>query len=421
MTLEMSDRFPRYTHFDPTVPVWCVTPNAGRTIHRFFDTSPISPSGRYVALTRLPREDRLPVPGDTAEVVLVDLTTGDERVVAETQGWDTQLGTQVQWGADDSQLCFNDVDTAEWRPFGVVVDPATGDRRELDGTVYMVSPDGTRAASPCLLRTAKTQAGYGVLAPPDVIPENRGASDEDGVYVTDLATGNPRLLVSFARIVGETDIASRMDEYADGDFYAAHVKWSPQGDRLILVLRWKPHDPARRMRPTLITMRSDGSDLHVAIPDSLWGTRRGHHPNWCPDGEHVMMNMAPAPEAKEVRLVQARYDGSDYRLMTDAVPGSGHPSLHPDGRHVVTDCYVGGLFDFGDGTIPIRLIDLRAGTCRDIVRINTAPAFRGPQSELRVDPHPAWDREFRRITFNAFPDGTRRVFVADLSEALASA
>lgn len=109
MTSDLSDDFPRYTAFDPLVPVWCVTPNTGRTIHRFFDTSPFSPSGRYLALTRLPFEDRLPQPGDVAEVVRTDLETGEECVVAETQGWDTQLGAQAQWGADDTQLFFNDV------------------------------------------------------------------------------------------------------------------------------------------------------------------------------------------------------------------------------------------------------------------------------------------------------------------------
>jgi len=37
---------------------------------------------------------------------------------------------------------------------------------------------------------------------------------------------------------------------------------------------------------------------------------------------------------------------------------------------------------------------------------------------LRVDPHPAWDRAYRRLAFNACPDGTRRVYIADLTEVL---
>lgn len=56
--------------------------SSGRIIHRFFDTSPMSPSSRYLALFRFPDEDQSPKPGDAGEVVLVDLETGKEQVVA---------------------------------------------------------------------------------------------------------------------------------------------------------------------------------------------------------------------------------------------------------------------------------------------------------------------------------------------------
>ena len=135
----ISDRFPTYTEHAPTVPVWCATPRTGGCIHRFFDTSPFSPSGRYLALTRLPYEDRVPSPGDQAEVVLVDLHEGTEKVVARSSGWDTQLGAQTQWGVDDSQLFYNDLDTVNWIPFGVKLNPETGERKDLEGTVYMLS------------------------------------------------------------------------------------------------------------------------------------------------------------------------------------------------------------------------------------------------------------------------------------------
>ena len=415
MTSDLSAHFPRYTAFDPLIPVWCVTPETGRTIHRFFDTSPFSPSGRYLALTRLPFEDRLPQPGDVAEVVLVDLEMGEERIVAETRGWDTQLGAQAQWGADDTQLFFNDVDTQTWRPFGVKLDPSSGARESLQGTVYMVSPDGTKAASPCLLRTGLTQAGYGVIVPPEQIPLNHGASAEDGVFVTDTTTGACTLLVSLREIVETAPPPLDLDEYKDGDFYGFHVKWNPQGDRLLFVLRWKPRDPDAKMKHNVITMKADGSELHIAIPDSEW-SKGGHHPNWCPDGETVMINLNVHGEG--LRFVRARYDGSRYGTMTDAVFGSGHPTLHPNGRHIVTDAYPREPVAFGDGTTPIRLVGLDTGEEKTLVRIQVEPPFRGPKGELRVDPHPAWDRGFRRIAFNACPDGTRRVYVADLSEVL---
>src|SRR3972149_6721434 len=107
-----------------------------RTIHRFFGASPISPSGRRLALFRMPYEGRSPRPGDAGEVVVIDLHSGLQRTVAASRGWETQLGANVQWGRSDAEVYFNDVAPRSWRAFAVRMDPASGSRRELQGTVF---------------------------------------------------------------------------------------------------------------------------------------------------------------------------------------------------------------------------------------------------------------------------------------------
>ena len=414
MLPELNPPLPPYTDFGPQVPVWCATPEVGGCIHRFFDTSPFSPSGRNLAVTRMLEEDRLPQPGDVAEIVLVDLQTGVQSAVAQTRGWDTQLGAQAQWGIDDSQLFYNDLDPTTWSPFGVVLDPASGAQRQLGGTVYMASPDARQVASPDLTRMAFTQKGYGVLLPPEHARSNQGAPADDGLYVTEVADGRQRLLVSMEEIVTTALSATERETRSRGDYYAFHVKWNPQGDRLMVVLRWVPDDGGR-MKHDVITLRADGSDLCAAIPESLWG-RGGHHPNWCPDGLNVVMNLKVDEE--RLRFVRARHDGSDFTVMSEAVVGSGHPTLHPNGRHVLTDVYLHEPLAFGDGTTPIRWINLLSGEDQTVVRINNDPPFPGPVRELRIDPHPAWDRTHRWAAFNGCENGVRRVYVADLSALL---
>ena len=414
MSSTLDRHFTRYSDHAPEVPVWDITSELGGCFHRFFDTSPISPSGRFLAVTRFAPKDRMPVPGEPAEVVLFDLQKGGHRVVAETHGWDTQLGAQVQWGRDDTQLFFNDMDITAWRPFGVLMNPQTNARRRLDGTVYMVSMDGRLAISPCLLRTGRTQAGYGVLAPPNAVPSNQGAPDDDGIYITDTETGQCRLLVSLAEILQTCMEAGR---YADGDLYGFHVKWNLQGTRIQFVTRWAPHDGGA-MRHNLVTMNAQGDDLAVAIPDREWTAKGGHHPNWCPDGDSVMMNLRAAGRGTPMRLIRARCDGSDCSIMHPEVEGSGHPALHPDNRHVITDVYQHEPAAWADGTTPLRWIDLKTGKVRNIVRICTRPGFAGPKHERRVDPHPAWDRSWRYVAFNACPNGVRGVFLADMSGLL---
>jgi hypothetical protein len=351
----------------------------------------------------------------------------------------------VQWGVDDVQLFFNDVDTKTWQAFGVKLDPLSGAKRKLDGTVYMVSPDGQWAASPCLLRIRVTQAGYGVIVPSEKVPLNHGASTEDGIYITNTSTGECKLLVSINEIVKTAIPPIERHEYEGGDFYGFHVKWNPQGDRLMFVLRWISRQGNVRRRDNVITTKADGSDIHVAIPAAEW-SKGGHHPNWCPDGETIMMNLRIHSNGlgrfrnkaqkiltkvtkysnlrdylnsgTSLRFVKARYDGSNYGALTEVLPGSGHPTMHTNGRYIVTDAYPKEPVAFGDGTVPIRLIDLQSESEKTLVRVNVDIPFKGPRNELRVDPHPAWDHGFRRIAFNACPDGTRKVYIADLTSVL---
>ena len=406
----LDGRFPRYTLHAPRVPVWCITPHEGRVTHRFFDTSPISPSGRYLGLTRLPYEDRLPAAGDRCQIVLVDLETATERVLATSAGWDTQLGAGVQWGLDDTELYFNDMGD-DWVPYGVKMDPLTGKTLRLEGSVYMISPDGKLAASPDLAKMSLTQAGYGVVPPSERVVPNRGAPGDDGIFVTDTSTGRRELLVSLEEIVGSAEPALDADEYAEGDFYGFHVKYSADGAHLMLVLRWRPRGEGK-MKHNAVTMRSDGSEIRVAVPESEWG-KGGHHPNWSPDAEWVTINLRT--DGETLRFARLPRSGGEVEVLTEEVLGSGHPTLHPDGVHLLSDAYFYEPMADDAGCVPLRWVDIGDGTDTTLLRIDSTPAFWGEKRELRIDPHPAWDREWRWVAFNGADAGTRRVYLADLS------
>ena len=89
----------------------------------------------------------------------------------------------------------------------------------------------------------------------------------------------------------------------------------------------------------VVTMDADGSNIRLAMPTDVWG-RGGHHPDWCPDGNHILMNLRL--DGKTMRFVRFRFDGTGLIPLTEAVEGSGHPTLHPDGRHILTDEYATG-------------------------------------------------------------------------------
>jgi len=408
-------KFP--AHDTATKGVRIIQATSGRTIHRFFDTPPFSPSGRYLAVFRFPQEKRSPQPGETGEVVLVDLVTGEEKVVARSRGYEMQLGANVQWGATDADIFFNDVDPQTWRAFAVHLNPLTGTSRRLEGTVFMVSPDGKQLASYNLIASPRAQVGYGVVVPESVRPpRNGGPVETEGVELTEVESGKSRRIVTIRQIYEWSQPTIAIANPDDFEYYCFQVKWNPQGTRLLTTVQWSPRSDRSAVRAALgtgrrravITMRPDGSELRTAITPEQWG-RGGHHVNWMPDGEHLSMNL-DVDDQPGLEFVSVRADGTDLKVLYK--PGSGHPTLHPLGEpFVITDAYPDEPVAAKDGTSPLRLIDLAQQTEQNVVAIFVAMTA----GEFRVDPHPAWDRSGRFVAFNGFVGGTRRVFVADLS------
>ena len=427
---ELDRHFPRFDQFPTELPVWCLTAELGGCIHRFFDTSPLSPDGRRLAVFRLPFEDRLNQPGEAGQVVVIDLQTGGHRVVARTLGWEPQLGSNLNW-ADADHLVFNDVDPDTWRPMLVKLDLRDGSQQRWPGGVYQVSPDGRYAAAASMGKMRRTQPGYGVVLPDHAAGRNVGAPEDDGLFFTDLHTSERRLVVSLARavtLIPELQGLSQ-DQLAAWEIYGFHCKWAPPGDRLIFTVRRYLHEGLDRfdafdrrgtqneVRFDVFTCRPDGSELVNALPAERWH-HGGHHINFTPDGRGLTANIRLAAD-QPLTLIRVDVDGKNFGPLIEGIPGSGHPSLHPDGRHLLTDTYAHEDLSYRDGTVPLRWIDLQAATDRSVVRVASRVQ---PQNHaaLRVDPHPAWDRGWRWVTFNGTDPGqtTRHVFLADFGGML---
>lgn len=384
----------------------------GRVIHRFFDTSPISPSGKYIALFRLPYEEQSPLPGDAGEVIVVDLTTKKEVSSILTCGWEVQLGANVQWGSSDDVLLYNDVDTATWEAYAVQQNFRTGEKKKLNGTVFMASNDGSKLASYDLRKSRFAQVGYGVVVPDDVVRRNIGPVTDDGVFVTELSTNQCRMIASIHDIYTKSIPSIAISDPENYEYYCFQVKWNPQGTRLLTTLQWTPQGGGDRRR-AVITMTPDGTDIRTAVTPDQWA-KGGHHVNWMPDGIHLSMNLNN-DDKPGVELISVRYDGKELHEIYPL--GSGHPSHHPDPEvpYFITDAYAGEMPLDGDNS-PIRLINTAHQT-----EITAAEVYLPPirnYSEFRVDAHPVWDRTGKYVVYNGLKDNTRGVYLLDLSHVV---
>ena len=396
---------------------WQVVGGA-RTTHRFFDSSAISPSGRYVCATRTRREGPADVtPGDVAEVVVYDLQKKREDrfpVVYRrpTAAWDAQLGAQVQWGASDDDLYFNDVvgTRSDGAPIvrGVRSDWQRGRETRLPTPVYHVTRDGARAAAPRDLAALRmTQDGYGVVATPAQLRHLE--TQKDGVHVLDLRT-NATAFLELSALVAAAELDSRPRAVAGGDArkgaechrHVFHVKWNAKGTRLLVVVRARGHGCPRGDANHALTVDPDGADVKVV---ATW-LRDGNHPNWLEDGR-LSMNY----EGKVCAFDDV--EGASCQVLSERA--SGHPVGVPGrGDLVVTDTYAKEHAAFGLEAGEAALRVLSGGDREAWLGVFPVAALGTmPTDVWRCDAHPAFDVKGRRLALNVWVRGSRRVAVTD--------
>jgi hypothetical protein len=391
--------FKPYRPDETMVPVIQVTPDDGYYIHTFYDVCPFSPSGRYLAVTRIPFQDRGPVLGETADVCIIDLEGESITTVYTTLGWGMQLGANLEWGLADRYLYTNDIIDGE--AVCVRIDLEALETKAYVGPKYDLAPDESSVIGFPLDLINATQEGYGV-------PLSRflpvGAATDQGLWRTDLATNTKSLVVTIADLYDQMADPAAVDGLA---LYLFHSKHNPQGTRIMQVFRGIVPGTTHR-KASVFTLDMDGGDIKQAIATAQWDPG-GHHPNWHPDGEHLVMNLKP--DGENMRFVTYRYDGSDLTVLSERHMGTGHPSIDSSERYLVTDCYAHEPMALESGETPIRLLDLTTDQHEPLCYINTM----GVSGLTRVDPHPAWSGDYRRISFNGAPRNQRQVFVADVS------
>ncbi len=409
--------FKRYRETNTLCPIYRVTPDDGYYLQTFYDINPWSPSGRYLTCTKFPFQDRQPGHKDEAQICVIDTKDHTLTEVYSTTGWGFQLGANVQWGSTDRHLYFNDKVDGE----GVCVrlDLETGKSEPLAGPMYHIAPDESAIISFPLDLINETQAGYGYAVDPARVRKMKpGAAHDEGIWRTDLKTNKKTLLVSLAEAY-EVLPDSDKKRFKGGTFYYFHSKFNPQGTKILQVFRCKMPTSGTefgiggtsQFKPSLVTFNPDGTDMKLALSNEVWG-KGGHHPNWHPNGERILMNLKL--DYERLKFCSFRYDGSDFRVLSETIHGSGHPSFHKDGRHIITDVYPDQPYATRGKEVPIRLVDIENQTEKNLAYVFTLGM---PNANvLRIDPHPAWSRDYTQVCFNASPEGRRQIYVADLSE-----
>lgn len=375
--------------------------------HHFFGyfghvrTTPWNGSGRYLVALRTEFQDRMPEPGEAADVVLLDATNDyAERVVDRTRAWNFQQGTMLYWNpeAPETQFFFNDRDPVTHDVFCVLFDTskgANGERvaeyRYKDASLGNagVAQRGGWFLGINYGRLARLRPVTGYPGARDWTAGRRGHPDDDGVFKVNAKTKEKTLLVSFRQLA-----AALRDEYPDVDrkeLFINHTLWSRDDGRIFFFARGDFETRAKRL-DVPFAMKADGSELR---PLAL---HIGGHPEW-ESGRRLI-----GARGKQ----QILFDVEDQRvtgtLGTEATfpnPG-GDIALSADG-----DWFVNG---HGDGGKNYYTILRRADGA--VVRTGGFDQGGFTTGELRIDPSPNWNRDGTQLMVVAVDEKkTRQMFV----------
>ena len=407
--------------------------------------------------------DRPPIAGAHVDLGVVPVAGGPFRKLARTTAFNFPQGARQQWVRDSQTFTYNCLVSDHW---GATLMDLSGDVLNLyESAIYAASPIADEAICLNFARLHRL-GGYGYVG-----LEDKHASDDasrtDGLVRLDLKSGKSELLVSLADIAS---LGGSEDGHL-GRHYVTHVVYSPNGEKLAFLHRYWLPDGGLNTR--LMTVSHDGSRLNVHAEGYL------SHFDWLDNGE-IMIWGRPKSTVDSMRsatglkaslltplLTVARKlkrtiipkgmklggsgGGQSYlRISLDSGhvgsvgPGKlkmdGHPMVNRNNRdYLVTDTYpdasgardlmiyrisTDSRSDIGRYQMLKQLPDTssldsaRMGFDPYVLKRFDPAEFAFTRSGLHCDLHPRWLGDFERVAFDSIHEGTRQVYIVDVTSLI---
>lgn len=348
--------------------------NAG---HTYYDVQPWSQDGRRLVYGALDSPD------DACSVVVQDLETGQETVLAQTQEFHWHSFASQRWAFRDEAVCF--LHSAEGAPPAPALASASGGEphRRLDKLqgrrIRQILSDGTRA-------TAFSQP-----------------RDGEGPYCIELV--NLETQARETLVTADQALAALPKSlYKEGcEHFLNHPVFNADESRMFFkLMRWLPEGMPEFC--AFFVLDAEAGEVRC------FGDEVSGHPYWMPDGRHIVNIRNPHDDSGNRWLVLVDSDtGKDEPLVDLFFPGPGHPSVSPDGRWVITD----GFSKDGQWS-RIYVLDLETGAGREVMTLgHRFQGGKGYNNRItRGQPHPVWSPDGRSALINFNYGGERMGMLA---------
>ncbi len=338
---------------------------------------------------------------DKAEIGVIEESTGKYEKIAETRAWSWQQGAMLQWYPlePEGTIMYNDNQGGQY--VCVIKNIRNGKERVLPRPVAAVSRNGKWSMSINFSRLATLRPGYGYEGITDPFDKELVPKD-DGIFWMNNETGNSRLIISTAQIA-EIKHEPRMD----GKMHRFnHLQFSQDDKRFIFLHRYKKREDLDATHITrLYTADIDGGNICLLNENDFTS-----HFDW-KDSNHVIAFAARSenPGWKYFLFTDCSDEVKQYGTDELSSFGDGHCSFAHNGSVMLTDTY-----SRGDSKRMLMLYNDRNNDLFELGRFHSEPWI----TQARCDLHPRWSRDGMKVCFDSSHDGTRQIYVADVSKLI---
>lgn len=334
-------------------------------------------------------------PDNTSEasLVIIDLVTKKEQVIATTHCWNTQQGCMMQWMGPDfeNNIIFNDYEDGKYvsKIYNLEQNRII---KVIDMPIYDVSSDGLFALSLDFSRLHIARPGYGYK---NKICTNKNelCPNDYCIWKIDLNNGIIKGIVKYTDLLNfET-----RDDMEKSFHKVNHIVINPSNTRFMFLHRWIS---GTKKYTRLLTCNIDGSDMYNLSDDNMVS-----HCCWKNNNE-ILGFLRKKKEGNHYYLLKDKTQ--IYSLIWKGIKEDGHCTYNNSKGLIVSDTYPN---IFGISKVLV-------GKEND-VKPHVLATFFSPNNynnDLRCDLHPRWSYDDTKICVDSVNDGFKKIYIIDYNK-----
>ena len=426
------------------VEYWPVSPtDFGQYFFGYYNLCPWSTDAKKILCHRASFLDRMPAPLEKVQIGTICPESKEFTGLAESSAWNWQQGSNLQWLNKTNYWGENSVLYNDYR-YGraiAVIMPELNIQKEkiIDYPIYACAPDGESGLSLNYSRLNKCRPEYGYTSYEKNFPCEDLPTD-DGISLIDFKKNSSKLLFSLRDIA--TFEANRIE--SPETHYINHIVINPSGSRFLFLHRYVHHGNITQSR--LLTADINGSNLRLLMDGFV------SHFDWLDSNTIIAwagFRKSLAPNQKSSTSIKGRIRSYLISKLKSVYYFFGKPRFLTvyflgDSYHIISDSDNSEASEFAKGVFltdghctvnqattnsnrwmltdgypnlqnrqPLYLYNFQT---KKAYEIGCYPTPRELDGDIRVDLHPRFNRDATKVCFDSAMDGTRRVYVADISK-----